>query len=489
MNNKLNVTPVILCGGFGTRLWPMSRKGFPKQFMELAESLSLFQQTINRLTHIETSNIQLGETLVVTNEEHRFLALDQIKEISDAPTSLLLEPAGRNTAPALTFAAFQATSNECDPILLVAPADHIVKDDLAFKLAIQNAIRVAANNVIVVLGIKPTGPETGFGYIRHQGIVGKNEEYSVAEFIEKPDLNAAEAFFSSGNYSWNSGIFVLRASIWLKAIKYFRLDIFQATAKAFASANQESLFIRPDEKLFTQIPIESIDFAVMEHCPNSIFPIKMISLNAGWSDLGAWNKLWQIGERDSFGNVLKGDVLALDTQDSLIFANHRLVNTLGVKDLVVIETADVVFVADRSQSQNVKMITNTLNSQKREELMLHRKVIRPWGWYDTLDVGENFKVKRIQVNPGASLSLQSHSKRAEHWVVVKGIANVIRGETSITLRANESTYIPLGEPHRLSNPTHEILEIIEVQSGEYLGEDDIIRYEDSYDRMKKVVKK
>jgi len=485
MTNIINITPVILCGGSGTRLWPLSRTGFPKQFLVLSGTTSLFQQAASRLNQLGAPDITVGKTLVATNEEHRFLVLDQLRELPEVSATLLLEPVGRNTAPALTLAALQAVANRDDPILVVTPADQTVQNSEAFTTALQNAIRVATTGAIVILGITPTGPETGFGYIQQMGNAGAFTEFNVANFAEKPDSVTAQAYVDSGDYTWNSGMFVVRASVWLKALKHFRVDILEATANAFANHTQDNQFIRPNAALFTQIPSESVDYAVMEQCPNSTFTIKMVTLDAGWNDLGSWDAVWQVGNQDDADNVVQGDALLTDTHNTLIVASHRLVSTAGVKNLVIIETADAVLVADRSQSQHVKNIVNQLQTQQREEHVLHRKVSRPWGWYDTIDTGERFKVKRIQVNPGASLSLQSHMQRAEHWVVVKGIAQVICGDTTITLHENESTYIPPGQTHRLSNSTHEILEIIEVQSGNYLGEDDIIRYDDTYGRLEK----
>jgi len=481
---SINIKPVILCGGSGTRLWPLSRTGFPKQFLVLSGTNSLFQQAVDRLNQLSTADITVGETLIVTNEEHRFLVLDQLRELSQLSASLLLEPVGRNTAPALTLAALQAIACGDDPILVVTPADQTVQNGAAFTEALQNSIRVAASGVIVILGIKPNKPETGFGYIKREGAAGLHNEYGVAQFAEKPGYEIAQIYCASGDYSWNSGMFVVRASVWLKALKHFRADIFESTSNAFVNSVRDNLFVRPDSALFANIPSESVDYAVMEKCPGSEFPIKMVSLDAGWNDLGAWDAVWQVGEQDANGNVSNGDTIIESTSNTLINASHRLVSTVGVNNLVIIETADAVLVADRYMSQDVKKIVNQLESQKREERILHRKVSRPWGWYDTIDVGERFKVKRIQVNPGASLSLQKHTKRAEHWVVVTGTAEVTCGDKVITLHENESTYIPLGETHRLANIGSMPLEIIEVQSGAYLGEDDIIRFDDSYGRNK-----
>ena len=479
-----SVTPVILCGGSGTRLWPLSRTGFPKQFLVLSGKTSLFQQALSRVNGLGSPDIVINETLIVTNEEHRFLVLDQLRELPDVKARLLLEPAGRNTAPALTLAALQAIRNGDDPILVVTPADQTVQDLQAFTLALQNSIHAATSGAIVILGIGPNRPETGFGYIKREGAAGTYQEFNVSNFAEKPDLETAKAYLASNDYSWNGGMCVVRASRWLEALKHFSPAILNATQAAFNASTQDNAFIRPDTNKFLEIPSESVDYAVIEKCPGSAFPIKMVSLDAGWNDLGAWDAVWQVGDRDAHGNVTVGDTLLEKTKDSLVYANHRLVGTVGVSDLIIIETADAVLVADRSQSQHVKAIVSQLEESARDERVLHRKVARPWGWYDTIDTGERFKVKRIQVNPGASLSLQRHAKRAEHWVVVKGVAEVICGDKVITLHENESTYIPLGETHRLSNPGKAPLEIIEVQSGGYLGEDDIERLEDSYGRKR-----
>lgn len=478
----INVMPVILCGGSGTRLWPLSRAGFPKQFLALLGTASLFQNAVENVNSIASDKISLEKILVVTSEEHRFIAQNQLREVSSVSSELILEPEGKNTAPALTLAALEAIKDGNDPVLLVTPADQIIKDSQIFIEVIQKAIKIADSGAIVILGIKPSSPETGFGYIQQEGVAGNFSEHNVAAFVEKPNREVAESYLSSGNYKWNSGIFVVRASVWVNAIKTFRRDIFDAVEASFLNAKKDGQFIRPNEDLFREVPNESVDYAVIEKCPHSEFDIKVIPLDAGWSDLGAWDAVWHAGEKDQDGNLILGDVLMRESKDNLIHASHRLVTTLGVKNLVIVETADAVLVADRIQSQNVKKIVNTLSTQRRDELVLHRKVSRPWGWYDTIDVGERFKVKRIQVNPGARLSLQKHQKRAEHWVVVKGVAKVTCGEKTIILKENESTYIPLGSAHCLANPGKDILEIIEVQSGEYLEEDDILRISDSYGR-------
>ncbi len=480
--SQLLVTPVILCGGSGTRLWPLSRAGFPKQFLVLSGKNSLFQQAVERGANLSSEDVSLTDTLIVTGEEHRFLVLDQLREMPNVSARILLEPEGRNTAPALTLAALEATKDGEDPVMVVTPADQTIQRQKIFNDAIKKGIQVAANGAIVILGIKPTGPETGFGYIRGKGLPGKHGEVDVTAFIEKPDLKIAQEFLATAEYSWNAGMFVVRASVWLNALKTYRADIFNATQEAFKHPTIDHLFIRPDESLFKIIPSESVDYAVIEKCTDSTFEIKMISLDAGWSDLGSWDAVWQAGEKDQNNNLVHGDTLLEQSNNSLIYSSHRLVSAIGVNDLVIVETADAVMVADRRQSQCVKNIVGKLGIKSRGEHISHRKVSRPWGWYDTIDVGDKFKVKRIQVNPGASLSLQKHAKRAEHWVVVKGTAEVTCGDNVMTLKENESTFIPLGEKHRLSNPSTGILEIIEVQSGSYLGEDDIIRIDDGYGR-------
>jgi mannose-1-phosphate guanylyltransferase / mannose-6-phosphate isomerase len=479
----IQVRPVVLCGGSGTRLWPLSRAGFPKQFLVLSGTTSLFQQAVERLKNLASPDIVLGDTLVVTNEEHRFLALDQLREINNVMATLLLEPVGRNTAPALTIAALQAMEQGNDPVLIVIPADQTVVGGAAFTEALQKSIRVAYTRAIVILGITPTKPETGYGYIQRTGSVGSLGEYTVAQFAEKPDLETAQRYLASGDYSWNGGIFVLKASVWLKALKQFRPDIAQACEIAWADKKSDAPFVRPNKESFTAIPSESIDYAVMEKCPGSDIAIKMMPLNAGWNDLGAWDAVWQVGEADGDGNVTNGDTLLTDTTNTYIHASTRLVSAVGLDNLVIVETADAVLVADKSQSQHVKKIVTQLEQQKREEKDFHRKVSRPWGWYDSIDEGERFKVKRIMVKPGASLSLQMHYHRAEHWIVVKGTAEITNGDQIVMLAENQSTYIPQRQMHRLRNPGVVPLEIIEVQSGSYLREDDIVRFDDSYGRV------
>lgn len=480
--NRLNVVPVVLCGGSGSRLWPLSRVGFPKQFLVFSGQLSLFQQAVNRLNNLNTNDFLLSETLIVTGEQHRFIVADQLRELSSISAKLILEPEGKNTAPALTLAALEAQKNGNDSILVVSPSDQSVKNLEGFETALRKGIELAANGSIVIFGIKPLSPETGFGYIKQKNIAGNFNEFEVDEFVEKPSVEKAKEYLNAGDYSWNSGMLVLRASVWLNALKYFRPDIEDATRQSLLKSTQDLSFIRPDPDLFKNIPSESIDYAVIEKCPQSEFSIKVMPIDVGWSDLGSWDSVWREADRDINQNLIRGDVLTNNTYSSYIQASHRLVSVVGLDNIAVIETPDAVLVTDLKQSQFIKEVVNQLDQQNREEHLLHRKVFRPWGWYDTIDVGDRFKVKRIQVNPGASLSLQKHSKRAEHWVVVRGSANVTCGERTITINENQSTFIPLGEMHRLSNPSDQPLEIIEVQSGAYLGEDDIVRINDGYGR-------
>ena len=480
--HPIHITPVILCGGSGTRLWPLSRKVFPKQFLVISGSTTLFQQAIMRTKDLPATDIVINDLVIVANEEHRFLVLDQLRDLSIISTSLLLEPTGRNTAPALTLAALHATANGEDPVLIVMPSDQSINDNQMFNKALQDSARTAASGSFVILGVQPNKAETGFGYIKRDSDKSFNGDYGVIEFTEKPGLETAKAYIESQEYSWNAGIFVVRASIWLESLRTFRMDIADAAAKAFHLRSFDQQFIRPDHHLYEAIPNESIDCAVIDKCPGSKFFLRMMPLNVGWNDLGSWDAVWVAGAKNGEGNITVGDTILEETANTLVHASHRLVTTVGVKNLVVIETADAVLVANRDKSQSVKEIVARLASKNRDESTLHRKVLRPWGWYDTIDIGDRFKVKRIQVRPGASLSLQRHAKRAEHWVVVKGVAEVTCGDKVITIKENESTYIPLGEKHRLANKSNVMLEIIEVQSGLYLGEDDIERLDDNYGR-------
>lgn len=481
MSDAISVQPVVMAGGSGTRLWPLSRGQYPKQFLTLSGEHSLFQQALVRLRNLEGPGLSLSEPLVVGSDDHRFLMQDQVTAGRLGAPTLLLEPFGRNTAAALTLAALQAGSDGADPVLVVSPADQTVTDPIAFAAALRRAVGWAAQGSIVVIGIKPQRPETGFGYIR----LDTSDAHSrVAEFVEKPDVKTATRYVDSGDYFWNAGLFVVRASDWLRAIESFRPDIAAATHAAWAARRVDGPFIRPDRALFEAIPAESVDYAVMEKCPKSDIDIRMVGLDAGWSDLGAWDAVWQLGHKDAAGNVADGDAIIEDCRDTLVHATSRLVSVVGVDNVVVVETPDAILVADRGRSQDVRKIVSRLEGDGRSEHILHRRVHRPWGWYDSVDAGPRFQVKRILVKPGATLSLQMHHHRAEHWIVVSGTAEVTCGDSKRLLTENQSTYIPLGETHRLANPGSIPLEIIEVQSGSYLGEDDIVRFEDSYGRAK-----
>ena len=472
--NPIPVLPVIMAGGSGTRLWPLSRSGFPKQFLVLSGNTSLFQQAAARLAQLAAADITVAPPLVVGNEEHRFLILDQLRELGREPAAVLLEPVGRNTAPAVTLAALQAVEGGSDPVLVVTPADQTVTDAAAFGAALQRAVRTAATGAITILGVQPDRPETGYGYIRAEG--GR-----VQQFVEKPDAATAAQYLADGGYSWNAGMFVLRASTWLAALERFRPDIAAACRAAWAGRSSDAAFVRPGREEFAAVPAESVDYAVMERCPG-VLDIRMEVLAAGWNDLGAWEAVWQVAQKDAAGNASVGDAIVKDSRNTLVHATSRLVSAVGLDDVVVVETPDAVLVARRDKSQDVKAIVAQLGAEQRGEQALHRKVHRPWGWYDSIDHGPRHQVKRIMVKPGASLSLQMHHHRAEHWIVVTGTAEVTVGDKLILLAENQSTYIPLGEKHRLRNPGKVPLEIIEVQSGSYLGEDDIVRFEDTYGR-------
>ncbi len=475
--NKIAVQPVVMAGGSGTRLWPLSRAGFPKQFLVLSGNTSLFQQAVSRLDGLADAQLEVAAPVVVGNEEHRFLVLDQLRELKTEPAAVLLEPIGRNTAPAVTLAALQALEDGADPVLVVTSADQTVTDGAAFTAALRSAVAMAAEGAITVLGITPDRPETGYGYIRADGA-------KVAQFVEKPDAATAEKYVASGAYYWNAGMFVLKASVWMAALERFRPDIATACRAAWAVRATDAKFVRPGKAEFTAVPSESVDYAVMEKCPG-VLDIRMQALSAGWNDLGAWEAVWQVAEKDASGNASTGDAILSDSRNTLVHATSRLVSVVGLDDVVVVETPDAVLVASREKSQDVKNIVNQLGREQRGEQVLHRKVHRPWGWYDGIDQGPRHQVKRIMVKPGASLSLQMHHHRAEHWIVVSGTAEVTNGDKVIMLTENQSTYIPLGQTHRLANPGKVPLEIIEVQSGSYLGEDDIVRFEDTYGRVAK----
>ena len=479
----IKISPVILCGGSGTRLWPLSRANFPKQFLAIEGKPTLFQQAVERLLRLSKSDFSFEPISILGNEQHRFLIKEQLIPFKNNTFQILLEPSSRNTAPAITFAALQAQDRSAsDSILIITPSDHNISNIDKFLDAITNAIHLADQEHIVVFGTEPEKPETAYGYIKKSNSMGDFNGFDVIEFVEKPEKLLANSYFKSQSYYWNSGIFVVKVSVWLRAIQKFRPDIFKATSLAFQGKAKDGSFIRPDKELFNIIPADSIDFAVMEHCVGTEFSVKLVELDVGWNDLGTWNSVFNISQKDQHQNVLLGDVITKSTSNSLVHSTSRLVATVGIDNLIVIETPDAVLVLNRDKDLDIKHIVSQLKQLKREEIITHRKVNRPWGWYDTIDIGGRFKVKRIQVNPGASLSLQKHEKRAEHWIVVKGLANVVCGQKTFTIKENESTFIPLGELHQLSNPADIPLEIIEIQSGSYVGEDDIVRLKDDYDR-------
>ena len=477
----LDLLPVVLSGGSGTRLWPISREKYPKQLLPLVGDLSMLQATVGRLDGIP----DLLEPLVVCNEEHRFVVSEQVRLLGKQAT-VILEPLGRNTAPALTLAALWARRGGSDPVLIVMPADHVIALGEAFRDSVMRAVRLAGQGRAVTFGVTPDCPETGYGYIQ-QGLPLNDGSgaFQLARFVEKPDRATAQAYLDSGDYLWNSGIFVMRASTWLAALAVCRPDVLAACQAALADASEDGDFVRLDRAAFEKCPSDSIDYAVMERLSagQAGLPASaVIPLTAGWSDVGAWDALWKVLPKCESGNATRGDVMLEDCRNTLVVSESRLVACVGLSNLVVVETDDAVLVAHHDATQDVKKIVDRLKADKRSVAQWHRKVYRPWGWYDGVDAGERFQVKRIGVKPGAALSLQMHHHRAEHWIVVSGTAKVTRGEEVFLVGENQSTYIPLGVRHRLENPGMVTLEMIEVQSGSYLGEDDIVRFEDSYGR-------
>ena len=465
------IVPVILSGGSGTRLWPLSRKLHPKQFINLVNETTLFQDTILRLPK------DVAEPLIICNEEHRFLAAEQLREIGKKTKGIILEPEGRNTAPAIALAALQFINKGEDPILLVLSADHLIKNIEAFHQSITIASELAENNKLITFGVVPDKAETGYGYIE-ANINNTDDYYSIKSFTEKPNQKNAKKYLDSVNYLWNSGMFMFKASVFLSELEKFEPEILSACKKSCTTKNIDSDFIRIDNDAFHQCPNESIDYAVMEHTKNGV----VVPLDANWSDVGSWSSLWDIKTKDNNDNVSKGDVFLEDVKNTYTYSSNRLVSVIGVSNLVIVDTQDALLVADKQQTHNIKKIVARLNNDKRSEVDSHRKVFRPWGYYDLVDSGEGFQVKRIVVNSGAKLSLQKHKYRAEHWVVVKGVALVTCGDKIFELVENQSTYIPQGSIHRLENHQDIPLEIIEIQTGSYLGEDDIIRFEDDYQR-------
>jgi len=462
--------PVLLSGGSGTRLWPLSREAYPKQFLPLAGHDTMLQATWQRVADIASA-----APIVVANEEHRFLVAEQLRQIGVPTPSILLEPVGRNTAPAIAAAALQAMSGGDDPLLLVLPSDHVVRDAAAFRAAVAEASAAAEQGALVTFGIVPTGPETAFGYIHATG-AGPGVRI-VERFVEKPDAATAQSYLDLGGYYWNSGMFLFRASRYLQELERFRPDMLAATRTAWERASHDGDFIRLDRDAFAACAADSIDYAVMERTDTA----QVLPVDIGWNDVGSWSALWDVARRDADGNATLGDVIAIDSRNSYVHA-RRLVALVGVDDLVVVDTDDAVLAARKDRVQQVKDVVARLKHEQRSHAALHREVHRPWGSYDSVDVGPRFQVKRIKVKPGARLSLQSHTQRAEHWIVVSGTARVTRDNDVFELHANQSTYIPIGAKHRLENPGSEMLELIEVQSGDYLGEDDIVRYDDVYGR-------
>jgi len=468
--------PVLLSGGSGTRLWPLSREAYPKQFLALAGELTMLQDTWQRVAPLAAG----AAPIVVANEEHRFLAAEQLRQVGIEHAAILLEPVGRNTAPAIAAAALLAVAAGEDPLLLVLPSDHVVRDVPSFQAAVRAAMPAAAQGALVTFGIVPESAETGFGYIQADaGRVDSGDQgvRRVLRFVEKPDAATARQYLDAGGYYWNSGMFLFRASRYLAELERFRPDILAAVRAAFETAQRDGDFIRLDEDAFAASPSDSIDYAVMEKTDRAM----VLPVDIGWNDVGSWSALWDVSEQDADGNARHGDVIAVDSHDSYAYA-RRLVALVGVDNLVVVETDDAVLVAHKDKVQQVKDVVARLKAGHRSHAILHREVHRPWGSYDSVDQDDGFQVKRIKVKPGARLSLQSHRHRAEHWIVVRGTARVTRDNDVFELHANQSTYIPLGAKHRLENPGKEMLELIEVQSGDYLGEDDIVRYEDVYGR-------
>ncbi|HHW4679547.1 MAG TPA: mannose-1-phosphate guanylyltransferase/mannose-6-phosphate isomerase [Xylella sp.] len=464
-----DILPVILSGGSGTRLWPLSREAYPKQFLPLVGNDSMLQATWRRAAPVAAHS-----PIVVANEEHRFIAAEQLQHLGVHPSAILLEPIGRNTAPAIAVAALEATHAGNDPLLLVLPSDHVIRDETAFQAAVHVAAKAAGQDKLVTFGITPNTPEIGYGYIK---ATGNGTMRLVERFIEKPDLVAAQSYLASGEYFWNSGMFLFRASRYLAELSTFRPVIAETCQQAWTAAKRDKDFIRLDKKAFEASPSDSIDYAVMENTADAV----VVPLDAGWSDVGSWSALHEVSDQDADGNAHQGDVIHIDCRNTYAYGS-RLIAMIGLENVVVVETDDALLVGHRDRIQTVKDIVSTIKANGRSEATWHRKVYRPWGAYDSIDMGQRFQVKRITVKPGATLSLQMHHHRAEHWIVVSGTAEVTRGEEVLLLTENQSTYIPLGVTHRLRNPGKLPLELIEVQSGSYLGEDDIVRFEDTYGR-------
>jgi len=471
----MKIVPVILSGGSGTRLWPLSRKQHPKQYLPLASDNTMLQETILRLNGLDN----LTNPIIICNVDHRFLVAEQCQQIGIKNPTILLEPVGRNTAPAIAAAALQSLKDSDGSMLLVLSADHVIQDVDAFHEAINIASQQVQSGKLATFGIVPTNANIGYGYIKSSkdSIDGA---YKVEEFVEKPDLETAQTYLEQGNYLWNSGMFMFKADVLIDELTTHSSDIVNSVNNAINNATQDLDFIRLDKQAFESSPSDSIDYALMEKSDNVV----VVPLDAQWNDIGAWPALYDIGNKDVNGNVTKGDVIIQDTTNTYINANHHMVVAIGVDNLIMIDTPDATFVATQDKAQEVKSIVESLQANGRDEGAKHRKVYRPWGWYDSIESGRHFQVKRLHVNPGAKLSLQMHHQRAEHWVIVNGVATVTNADKTLILKAGESTYIPLGITHALENQTNKPLEIIEVQSGVYLGEDDIVRFEDIYGRVK-----
>lgn len=465
-----SIQPVILSGGSGTRLWPLSREAYPKQFLPLASELTMLQATWKRVEAIAARG-----PLVIANEEHRFVAAEQLQQVGAEPAAIILEPVGRNTAPAIAVAALEATREGADALLLVLPSDHVISDNAAFLRAVEQAAGAAEAGKLVTFGIVPTGPETGYGYIKAAAGEGTR---AVERFVEKPDLATATDYVASGQYYWNSGMFLFKASRYLQELERFQPAMLASSRDAWSKARRDADFTRLDKEAFAAVPSDSIDYAVMEKTADAM----VVPLDAGWNDVGSWTALRDVSQQDGDGNAHQGDVIAIDCRNTYAYG-QRLVAMVGLDDVIVVETDDAVLVGKGDRMQEVKAVVAQLKAEGRSEATWHRKVYRPWGAYDSIDNGARFQVKRITVKPGGTLSLQMHHHRAEHWIVVSGTAEVTRGEEVLLLSENQSTYIPLGVTHRLRNPGRLPLELIEVQSGSYLGEDDIVRFEDTYGRQ------
>lgn len=467
------IIPVVMAGGVGSRLWPLSRELMPKQFLKLSGELSMLQTTFQRL-----AGLDFDKSVVICHEDHRFIAAEQLRQIGKLNHNIILEPAGRNTAPAIALAALRCLQEQQDPLLLVLAADHVIADETAFQNAVKLATPQAAAGKLVTFGIVPTHAETGYGYIK-KGLAQQDQSFAIAAFVEKPNRATAESYVASGDYLWNSGMFLMRASVYLAELQKFRPDIYQSCVQSIEHVAADLDFVRVDKAAFEACPSESIDYAVMERTQSGV----VVSLDAGWSDVGSWSSLWEVSSKDQSGNALKGDVLSFNSRDNLVFAESGLVATVGLSDTIVVQTKDVVLVASKEQVQDVKAIVQQLKTQGRAEYKVHREVYRPWGKYDSVDNGARYQVKRITVKPGEKLSIQMHHHRAEHWIVVSGTANVTIDGKDTLLTENQSIYIPVGAIHALENPGKIPLELIEVQSGSYLGEDDIVRFSDRYGRV------